>query len=355
MRRFIETILILGLCLIPLGSAPAVAAALPLIMAAIILTNLILFSPIPYLDLGLAILYVVLWRLWPPLALFSPMLAYALLQRSRILSLVPLLAALMPVQLIPLLLVLLALWMSWQEQAAREREKAYYLMRDDFVQNEILQHRIQKEEELNHEKNLEIAVLQERNRISREIHDSVGHTISAALLQIEAMKLSCEEPVRSRLDTLSQALAKGMEEVRRSLHNLHNESISLRSELDRLIEPMRAKYQIQQSVQLDDTAPLPVKRAILTLLREALTNIRRHSDATAIRITLRELPRHYSITVKDNGSKQPVKLGIGLVSLEELSRSMDGVFSHGWSDGFYVHLVLPKSGTPPTDSAERNP
>ncbi len=350
MRRFIETLLLLLLCLIPLADLRQVADAIPVILPALSLAWLILYSPIRWSEYLLAALYLGLWLLEPTAALLAPLPAYGLVQKNRWLSLAPLILTLIPVRPYTLLVALLALWLAWHEQTSRRREAAYLRMRDDFTQNERLQHRIRQEEALNHEKNLEIAVLQERNRISREIHDSVGHTISAALLQIEAMKLSAEGPARDRLDRLSAALASGMEEVRRSLHDLHSGSISLQTEIDRLTEDMAGRYTIETHITLDEETPLAVKRAALALVREALTNITRHSDATAIQILLRELPRHYTVTVKDNGSHRPVRLGIGLSSMEEMARSLGGVFSHGWSQGFFVHMTLPRPASAGTEA-----
>ena len=345
MRRFIETVLLLFLCFIPLGSAAEVAERMPMVLAAVSLAFLTLYSPLRRSEYALGALFVLLWILVPEAAFFAPLMAYGLLQKNRPLVLVPILITLLPFHPVSFVLSGLAVWMAWQELSSREREQAYFAMRDDFVQNELLLLRVRQEEALNHEKNLEIAVLQERNRISREIHDSVGHTISAALLQIEALKLSAQEPARTRLDYLSKALASGMEEVRNSLHNLHSESISIHSEISRLTESLAQSYEIDERIQIED-APLPVKRAMLALVREALTNISRHSDATKIRILLRELPRHYTVTVKDNGSQKPVKTGIGLSSMEEMSRSLGGVFTHGWSDGFFVHMTIPRERDP---------
>lgn len=363
MRRIIELGLILAVSFLSLGSLAGAAEAVPYILGGIILCCLSLLSRSLWPGAVLAGVYGLIWLRFPGIAIGAPLLCYGLLQRNRWLAALPLVTLAAVFEPVFLTGALLALWMSHQEMRSRQGEQAYYAMRDDFVQNEILQHRILKEEESNHEKNLEIAVLRERNRISREIHDSVGHTISAALLQIEALKIFAQEPVKGKLAALSDALSRGMEEVRQSLHNLHNESISLAVEVARLTASMEDAYHITKTIQLDDTVPMSVKQAMLSLLREALTNIRRHSDATEIRISLRDLPRHYTITVKDNGSAKAVRSGIGLSSMEEMSRSLGGVFSRGWSEGFFVHMAVPKEpadGSPdrtemPEDQAESSP
>lgn len=342
MRRIIETCLVLILSCLPLGSPARVAELLPLLLSGISLSYLVLFSTVKYLDYGLAAVVLALWFFFPDMYFIAPLLAYAVFQRDRRLTLLPLVMDLFPVRPFHLLIILLSLWLAYHEYQAREREKAYLAMRDDFVQNDLLQRRILKEEELNHQKNLEIAILKERNRISREIHDSVGHTISAGILQIEAMKLSAPEPLREKLGVLSTALSHGMEDVRISLHNLHNESISLKSEIEALTRPMATAYNIETVIQLDEGAPIEVKRAVISMLREQLTNIQKHSDGNAIKIIVRELPQHYTATVKDNGSEQKIRSGLGLASMEEMTRALGGVFSRGWSDGFFVHMTLPK-------------
>lgn len=341
MRKLIESALLLLLSGFALGSLEQAADAIPVIIAVIILANLTLFSPLRFLEHCAALAFLLLRLFFPAAGVFSPLMAYALFQRRPWLTLIPL-VALFPFRFSGVLIFLLALWLAWQTQYSERQDKRYIAMRDDYAQNEILQSRIQQEEALSHEKNLEIAVLKERNRISREIHDSVGHTISGTILQLEAMKITADPDQAQRLTKLSQALAKGMEEIRASLHNLQNDSISLQAEVEALTEPMQGSYRITTTLQMDEEVPLEVKRAVRNLIREALTNIRRHSDATEIRIVLRELPQHYTAGVKDNGSETKRQEGLGLSTQEEAARSLGGVFSSGWSDGFYVHMAIPK-------------
>lgn len=354
MRRIIETCLILILSCIPLGSLSQVADLIPVILLGISMCYLVLFSPVKYSDYVIAAGYLGLWSFFPELYLIAPLMAYGFFQRNNKLALIPLLICFFPGRPLYLFFCIVALWLTDHELKAREKEKAYLIMRDDFVQNEILQRRIIKEEEINHQKNLEIAILKERNRISREIHDSVGHTISAGILQIEAIKLSAPEPLKDKLTGLSQAMSKGMEDVRRSLHNLHNESISLKSEIEALTSSMTGGYDIATTIQMEETVPIEVKRAFISMLREALTNISKHSDATEIKVILRELPQHYTATIKDNGSPKTIAMGLGLASMDEMARSLGGVFSKGWSDGFFVHMTLPKTKTLEVKPEETN-
>ena len=83
---------------------------------------------------------------------------------------------------------------------------------------------------------IQVATLNERNRIAREIHDSVGHLLSRSILQLGALKaVHRQEPeLNAQLDTLKSTLSQAMDSIRESVHDLHEESIDLRSQLETL-------------------------------------------------------------------------------------------------------------------------
>ena len=86
------------------------------------------------------------------------------------------------------------------------------------------------------EKNIHIAILTERNRIAREIHDSIGHTISSSILQVKALKINSEEELEEPLDLLQNTLSNGMDNIRKSLKGLRDESLDLKSRIEVLID-----------------------------------------------------------------------------------------------------------------------
>lgn len=96
------------------------------------------------------------------------------------------------------------------------RENTYYLQR----YNE----QIRKDKE----KNIQIAILTERNRIARELHDSIGHVISSSILQLESLKIIAgETELVQKLEFLQKTLTAGMNDIRESIHNLYRESLDL--------------------------------------------------------------------------------------------------------------------------------
>lgn len=197
------------------------------------------------------------------------------------------------------------------------------------------------------EKDIEIAILSERNRIARQIHDAIGHTLSSGILQAEALKLSAPEELTEDFDTLQQTLKSGMFDIRRSLHHLHSSSLHLQEELTKI-----AKQSQPLSVELnchlnEETMDYALKFELISIVKEAVTNVNKHSDATKLSVRFTENPGFYALSIKDNGlippaTDQPNQPGIGLISLQEFAKKHSGNLSFGFDRGFYIHLTLKK-------------
>lgn len=201
-----------------------------------------------------------------------------------------------------------------------------------------------------------LATMGERNRIARDIHDSVGHLLSSALLQVGALLATCrDDGQRQALEAVRATLSQAMESIRASVHGLYDDSIDLSLELRRLAEsftfcPVRLD---------DDLATDPGRKAKLALLAiagEALQNVARHSNATRVDLRLHEAPAFYQLVVKDNGTAPPedgtdagVDGGIGLASIAERVAELDGIFNAGGGrgKGFRVFVTIPKRGSGP--------
>jgi signal transduction histidine kinase len=193
------------------------------------------------------------------------------------------------------------------------------------------------------EKNIHIAILTERNRIARELHDSIGHAISSSILQVEALKvISTEEPVIKNLDILQNTLKSGMDNIRKSIHNLYNESLDLKSQIEKLCSETPT-VDVELVYKFDEEINYDFKFDILSVVKEALTNCAKHSNATKIKISLLNQPKFYSILIEDNGSNFDEKSkGIGLLSMNEIAEKYNGYFNCKFEDGFKIHMTLMK-------------
>lgn len=221
------------------------------------------------------------------------------------------------------------------------------IVRDNLTEDNIYLKKYNEQLQIDKEKNIQIAILTERNRIARELHDSIGHAISSSILQVEALKvISNENPVLSGLNTLQNTLSNGMGDIRKSIHNLYSESLDLESQIEKLCTEI-PNIDTEIIYNLEEDLNYNLKFDILSIVKEAITNCIKHSNATKLKITLLSQPSFYSIIIKDNGSNFDDNIhlnsnGMGLISMEDIARKHKGFLNYKFEDGFQLHLTLMK-------------
>jgi signal transduction histidine kinase len=197
------------------------------------------------------------------------------------------------------------------------------------------------------------AMADQRTRIAREVHDAVGHHLTAIQMQASAARHVLREvpPVADRaLRTIDGSATSALRDVRTILALLPADGTLLthvEALADRLATPSCA---ISVSVEGELSGlPPTVDHGAYRLLQEALTNAARHSGATHIRVTISRTPETVTTTVEDNGPVQPdlSSEGQGIRGMHERARHLGGSVTitsrqpHGW----HVEAVLPVSGT----------
>lgn len=193
---------------------------------------------------------------------------------------------------------------------------------------------------------LGLATLNERNRIAREIHDSVGHLLSRAILQIGAMlSTKTDEGTIQGLRQLNETLSNAMNSIRESVHQLHADSIDLNTQIHQLIESFTF-CDVKFTYQLDSLPDIKIRYAFIAVVQEALANIMRHSNATQASITLREHPAFYQLIISDNGvvmnHNPELSGGLGLKSMAQRVNALNGNISFNTNQGFQVFITVPK-------------
>jgi signal transduction histidine kinase len=233
----------------------------------------------------------------------------------------------------------------------RHRTSAYQRIEDEFHQmqdrtKEKALHLERKNHELMEKQDYEVrlATLRERNRIAREIHDNVGHLLTRSILQVSALQVVSlqDEKTKEELTSIKSTLSHAMDSIRSSVHDLHEESIDLKIQLCMLIDefkfcPVKLNF---------DAGKLPkeLKYCFIAIVREALSNITKHSNATAASVTVLEHPALYQLIIEDNGSAQvnEDQNGIGLLNMKERVDSFRGVFRINKDKGFKIFISIPK-------------
>lgn len=181
------------------------------------------------------------------------------------------------------------------------------------------------------------ATLQERNRIAREIHDALGHALTAQSIQLENAVLFLPpeaEKSRSFLQESQKLGARALQEVRRSIATLRSNPLqgrSLEDAIDRLLADFQSATGIQPDaiVHLPQSIPTEISTALYRILQEALTNISKHSGATEVNLTLQQSHDSIQLQIVDNGRGFDPKrntTGFGLQGMRERTAALGGKF-----------------------------
>lgn len=193
---------------------------------------------------------------------------------------------------------------------------------------------------------IHLATLRERNRIAREIHDHVGHMLSRSLLLTGALlTVEKEGAVHEQLLHIRETLDAAMDNIRRSVHDLHEDSVDLRHSMEELLEPMRKDYTAVLDYDMSDRISRQVKYAMIAVAKEALSNTMKHSAAERIWLRCREHPGFYQLSIEDDGTAAavgPMGSGLGLLNMKERVDALGGTFHVHTQTGFQVFVTIPK-------------
>lgn len=191
--------------------------------------------------------------------------------------------------------------------------------------------------------------LEERNRLSQEIHDKIGHSMTGALIQMEAANSLIDidkEKAKELLRNSINISKEGIEEIRITLKNLKppKEQLGinrLKLVIDEFIEKSRIKTSLFYKGDIDKISYIQWK-IILENIYEALTNSMKYSKATHIWVRVEVLNKFIKAEVKDNGvGTKLLKKGLGVIGMEERTAAVDGKIIIDGRDGFSVNTLLP--------------
>jgi signal transduction histidine kinase len=216
----------------------------------------------------------------------------------------------------------------------------------------------------------ELAVLEERNRLAREMHDTLAQGFTGILLQLEAAEQALTQAPAEAAEHLNKArtLAReSLQEARRSVWNLRPQALDNRSLEAALREEVR-RFNADGGAQasfsvIGDRLPLPggVDACLLRICQESLSNVRKHAKASNISIVLAFEDGHVRLTVRDDGvgfdsvsmkTTQSIQ-GLGLTSMEDRVQFLDGTIDilSEPGKGTRVEVRVPTGAPPEVSSA----
>jgi signal transduction histidine kinase len=198
-----------------------------------------------------------------------------------------------------------------------------------------------RELELARERELELAALHERERLARDLHDTLGHALVTLTVQLEAaQRLQATDPARATalLAELQKLTRSSMEDLRRSLANLRTSGLGdrlLTESLRTLCAEAGKRFGVVIDCQVAegaDALPPAVAEVLWRVAQEGLTNIEKHAHAHRVQVNLAIQPKEVVLRVSDDGAGLPCgaedKLGhYGLRGLRERVEGLGGAFT----------------------------
>lgn len=189
---------------------------------------------------------------------------------------------------------------------------------------------------------IKIAELNERARIAQDIHDHVGHEITGALIALQAASKR-EEIGSERADNLLKntilRLESAYSSLRETIYNL-KPAKSLSPLQDLCDNFTFCKINLIQSAESAEFSEI-----LAANLKEALTNITRHSNATLVTVRVDENENYIRCTIDDNGTLVPPKInknGLGLQGMKDRIHLAGGTLTVSREKGFKITQILPK-------------
>lgn len=240
----------------------------------------------------------------------------------------------------------LAMVLQKNTEKNKELREKLQTIKDDSEEKNILLS--EKNKALQEKQDYEIyaATLKERNRIAREIHDNVGHVLSRSILLVGAAKaVNKDDNMNAVLEGLDDSLNSAMDSIRSSVHDLHDEAVNLQEVLQGIVQeftfcPVKFTYDMTGEI------PKEIKYCFISIAKECLSNIIKHSNATNVWITVREHPALYQLCIEDNGEKNNEKAGssggIGIQNMQERVKMLHGNFQISNKSGYRIFITVPK-------------
>ncbi|MEH2442643.1 sensor histidine kinase [Nostoc sp.] len=182
------------------------------------------------------------------------------------------------------------------------------------------------------------ATLEERNRIAREIHDSLGHSLTALNLQLEtALKLWQSNPGKAEtfLATAKELGSKALKDVRQSVSTMRYNPLQEQS-LDSAIASLSENFHRSNGIlpicqiNLEYSLPPEINTAIYRIIQESLTNITKYGFATEVKLELTTTRGNLRLIIQDNGRGFDLgqnTTGFGLHSMRDRTLALGGEFN----------------------------
>jgi two-component system sensor histidine kinase DesK len=190
-----------------------------------------------------------------------------------------------------------------------------------------------------------LAKVAERERIARDLHDVLGHTLSVIVLKSElASKLAERDPARAiqEIKDVERISRDALAQVRSTVRGYH--SLSLQAEAEQATATLKAAG-VKVECNFAPANIPPSHEGVLALaLREAVTNVIRHAKASYCGLRLRPVDGGCELEIKDDGCGRMSPEGIGLTGMRHRVEALGGKLQRDFNSGTRLVITLPVNG-----------
>lgn len=201
----------------------------------------------------------------------------------------------------------------------------------------------------------EITLLKERNRISREIHDSVGHALSTAMIQLSAMEAVADKEdssLKLMASNLRNFINESFQDVKKAVRELKPDEYESYQGILRLQEVCKnfekmsgVKVKIVISKEKWNLSTKQIGH-LYRITQEVLSNSLKHGKATLVKVIINFTDDEFIISFNDNGAGSDIikESGVGLKSIKERVEELDGLvdIKSSKGNGFFVKVIVPR-------------
>ena len=168
--------------------------------------------------------------------------------------------------------------------------------------------------------------------------------LTSSIIQIGAIIATTqEEKTKKNLETVKETLNDGMNSIRNSVHDLRDNSVDLHMQLKKLVDNFTF---CEATLKFESTTTFSIKAkyAIISIIKEALNNVIKHSNATKVTINIYEHPKILQLIIIDNGSnmKTTNENGMGIEGIKQRVDSLNGNINIENSMGFKIFISFNK-------------
>ncbi|MFZ3590475.1 sensor histidine kinase [Bacillus sp. DJP31] len=201
-----------------------------------------------------------------------------------------------------------------------------------------------------------LALVEERNRMARDLHDSIGHHFTSVTVGLDAISYMIETHPKlaaEKVNKLADISREGLTEVRRTIHQIApaEDDLPLSIQLEQLTKEFGEHTSTDINFNIEGKEPelaSHIKLTFVRCLQECMTNAKRHGEARSISVSIRFTEEYIELKVYNNGRRMDAgKYGFGLISMKNRLEERNGTLqieNDEVEEGITIVCTVPVGG-----------